>query len=336
MATFEELRGGVNFARYAPGQKTGHYESFFLRANHPSRPLAFWIRYTLFSPHKHPEKAIGELWSVWFDGEGGRNHAAKSEIPLAECSFARDRFAVRIGEARLDPSVAQGRAGSGESHIAWDLQLSGEEPPLFLLPAAYYETALPKAKSIVGLPMARFQGTLTVGGQVEAIDNWIGSQNHNWGSRHTDLYAWGQVAGFDTHPESFLEVATARVKLGPIWSPTMTPMVLRHRGIEHALTSLSQTRKARGKFSYFDWTFATENDDIRVQGHINAPARDFVGLRYYNPPGGIKSCLNSKLAACELELLDKKTGQTESLRTAHRAAFEILTDDTKHGIELKA
>ena len=28
----------------------GHYESWFLRGNHPSRPLAFWIRYTIFHP----------------------------------------------------------------------------------------------------------------------------------------------------------------------------------------------------------------------------------------------------------------------------------------------
>jgi len=52
----------VNFTRYLPGQTTDHYESFFVRANHPTRPLAFWIRYTLFSPHRHPENALGELW----------------------------------------------------------------------------------------------------------------------------------------------------------------------------------------------------------------------------------------------------------------------------------
>src|SRR5688500_2735999 len=33
-----------NAVRYRPGEAAGHYESFFLRANHPARPLAFWIR----------------------------------------------------------------------------------------------------------------------------------------------------------------------------------------------------------------------------------------------------------------------------------------------------
>jgi hypothetical protein len=34
----------VNFARFQPGQKAGHDESFFQHANHPTRPIAFWYR----------------------------------------------------------------------------------------------------------------------------------------------------------------------------------------------------------------------------------------------------------------------------------------------------
>jgi hypothetical protein len=49
----EIARQQVNWTRYQPGQATGHYESFFQRANHPTRPMAFWIRYTIFSPQNH-------------------------------------------------------------------------------------------------------------------------------------------------------------------------------------------------------------------------------------------------------------------------------------------
>jgi len=35
----------ANHARYQPGQRAGHYESFFLRANHPARLLAFYRCY---------------------------------------------------------------------------------------------------------------------------------------------------------------------------------------------------------------------------------------------------------------------------------------------------
>jgi hypothetical protein len=326
----------ANLTRYRPGQRSGHYESFFLRANHPTRPLAFWIRYTLFSPHRHPDKAIGELWAVFFDGESGAHVVAKTEVPFARCRFSNADFDVRIDDATLYADQLQGHAESGGHRIAWDLRYSGDAAPLFLLPPRLYEASLPKAKSLVSLPLARFTGVLVVDGHSVEIADWVGSQNHNWGSKHTDLYAWGQVAGFDSHPNSFLEVATARLKIGPLWTPSMTPMVLRHAGREHTLNDLRQTLRARGSFSYFVWRFASENDAVKIEGQIEAPRQAFVGLRYYNPPGGIKHCLNSKLASCELRLSDKRSGNSEELRTANRAAFEILTDDTAHGVEMRA
>jgi hypothetical protein len=184
-----------------------------------------------------------------------------------------------------------------------------------------------------------FNGRLVVDGETQRIENWAGSQNHNWGSQHTDHYAYGQVAGFDDAPQSFLEVATARIKLGPFYTPFMTPLVLRHNGDEFALNALSRAMKAKARFSYFDWHFAAEDEAVRIEGRIHATADAFVGLRYYNPPGDSKCCLNSKIAACELTLTDKRPGHDSTprkLATQHRAAFEILSDDfTSHGVEVR-
>src|SRR5262249_6629502 len=152
------------------------------------------------------------------------------------------------------------------------------------------------AKALVSLPLAVFSGTVAVDGKPIDVGGWVGSQNHNWGSKHTDHYAWGQVAGFDTHPESFLEVVTARLKLGPVWTPFMTALVLRHDGREHDLNSLAQTIRAEGAFGGTVWRFRSETPSVRIQGRIDADRDDFVGLGYKNPPGGVKHCLNSKLA----------------------------------------
>ncbi len=55
MSTAEvSARSRWNACRFVPGDAGGHYESYFQRANHPSRPLAFWIRYTVFSPAGRP------------------------------------------------------------------------------------------------------------------------------------------------------------------------------------------------------------------------------------------------------------------------------------------
>ncbi|MBI4515684.1 MAG: hypothetical protein HY699_07705 [Deltaproteobacteria bacterium] len=326
----------ANFARYRPGQHGGHYESFFVRANHPSRPLAFWIRYTIFSPDRRPELAIGELWAVAFDGESSEHVAVKSEVPLSHCLFDRDKFAVRIAGALLEPGRLSGGAASGGHTLSWDLDFGGATEPLFLFPLKLYDTRLPKAKTLVPAPLAVFSGTLTVDGRTLAVDDWIGSQNHNWGSQHTDHYAWGQVAGFDDAPGDFLELGTARLKFGPFWTPFMTTLVLRHRGQEIALNSLRQTLRARASFGYFSWQFHSATAAVEVEGSIHAPRESFVGLRYLNPPGGSKHCLNSKLAACELRLTDKLAGATEVLHCRQRAAFEILTGDSDHGVAISA
>jgi hypothetical protein len=322
----------VNWTQYRPDRASGHYESFYQRANHPSRPWAFWIRYTLFSPRGHAEAAVGELWSVFFDGETGEHVVAKQTRPLRACLFDSAAFAIRVGDSTLGPGSLTGAAGP----ITWDLRYTSAEPPLYLLPGRLYRGGVPKAKSLVGAPLAEFTGTLRVGGRSIEIDRWLGSQNHNWGSRHTDRYAFGQVAGFDGAPGSFLEIATVQARLGPVTTPWLTPLVLRHRGVEHSLVGLRQARRARASYRYFRWDFESESDTVLISGHIAAPPDAFVALAYANPPGGVKHCLNTKIGSCELAIRHKSTGAREVLRAGHRALFEILTDDRDHGIPVRA
>jgi hypothetical protein len=330
-----DFKQRVNHARFH-GQPNGHYESFFLRANHPSRPLAFWIRYTIFSPKNRPDNSLGELWAIFFNGESNEHAVAKQEFPLAECRFDTSAFGVQIGSATLSPHFLQGMIHGKNHRLTWELVFDGNGDPLLLLPLNLYEGRFPAAKSLVSLPMAKFKGNFSVNGEWFDVNDWIGSQNHNWGIRHTDLYAWGQVAGFDTHPESFLEVATARLKLGPFWTPPITLLVLRHQQKEYALTGIVQGIKAKGRFKYFTWEFRSGTNDIEIEGQISATRDDFIGLKYYNPPGGSKYCLNSKIAECTLRVKDKTVGKTETLETKHRAAFEILTNDQNHGMPILA
>ncbi len=329
-----EIAATFNHARFHPGQTLGHYESFFQRANHPTRPLAFWIRYTVFSPHAEPARAIGELWAVMFNGETGRHVAVKREVPMAQCEFSRHCFGARVADATLSPDALTGTASSGGHSLKWDLRYSGDQLPVFLMPLDKYAGSFPKAKSLVGLPMARYNGAVIVDGERHAVENWAGSQNHNWGSRHTDRYAYGQVCGFDNAPDSFLEMATARIRLGPLLTPPMTLVVLRHEGREYAFKSIWRGLRAKASYRCFEWQFATGDGDARIEGEIRADKSAFVGLRYYNPPGGDKYCLNSKIASCRLLL--KRRGQPNAmLESKQRAAFEILTDDLEHGVVIR-
>lgn len=320
-----------NSSRFRQGDPQGFYESYFQRANHWSRPLAFWIRYTVYSPKGRHNDACGELWAIYFDGENDRITAVKETVPISECSFSPTRLEARIGSATLTERDLHGRASSETHRFAWALEYGGEDQPLLLLPESLYKRAVPKAKALVGTPNAMYTGKLIVDGNEVWVDGWKGSQNHNWGTRHTDRYAWGQVAGFDNAPDAFLECATAQIKLGPFWSPRLTFVVLRDEEGVVALNGLLQAVRASGHVTFFDWDIATQNSLVQIAGRIYAPAGAFVGLSYQNPPGGKKTCLNTKLASAEITV--KRRGRpSRTLVTKHRAAFEILSDRSDHGV----
>ncbi|MCP4444951.1 MAG: hypothetical protein GY811_06340 [Myxococcales bacterium] len=316
-------------------QPGGHYESWFQRANHPTRPQAFWIRYTIFSPKGRPQDALGELWAIYFDGEAKSVIAIKQVMPIAECAFSADGLDHRVGNSTLNSDKLSGEALGQGNAISWDLRYKSPDPHLLLLPESLYKAPFPKAKSLVGSPLAMYSGSINVNGTSVDIDKWVGSQNHNWGSKHTDKYAWGQVAGFDDEPDAFLEVATARVQLGPIWTPRMTVMVLRLDGEEIRLNSIPQSVKADGRYDCFNWNFESRTRAATIAGTIAAPIESFVGLPYSNPPGGEKTCLNTKIASCHLTV--RRRGlPPRSLNTRFRAAFEILTSESDHKVPVLA
>jgi len=319
-----------NAARFTVGQPNGHYESWFCRANHPSRQLAFWIRYTIFNPHRCPDAAKGELWAIAFDGEDNRVTARKQEIPIHHCRFAADGLDAIIGPSRLNGSELEGSAGD----IRWALEHGSSAAPLLLLPRRLYEGGFPKAKAMVGSPWARYRGEIHIGDRTWQIDDWVGSACHNWGSRHTDRYAWGQVSGFDDAPDVFLECTTAKVKLGPFWTPWVTMVVVREGDRELAINGLLRGTLAKAKFDDLTWSFRASRGSLTIDCTLTAPSDRFVGLAYANPPGGTKVCLNSKLASCRLDI--REGGRSRSYTTAHRAAFELLTDEPHPRIPIVA
>ena len=333
----------VNFSRYhghghGHGQKKGFYESFYQRANHPTQPLAFWTRYTIFSAKNKPEESIGELWGVFFNGMTGEHVAIKKEWPLSHCTFDTTKFFVKVGEAILQEGSLKGELSADKKRLGWNLTFETKEKPSPFMPLHFYERRFPVAKSAIGFPMARYNGTFIVNGREIPIRDWVGSQNHNWGYKHTDQYALGQVAGFDNSADSFFEIATARMKIGCFKFPALTPAVLRHRGREHTFYNLWQALKSRGSYRYFVWDFHVENKDLEIDGTIAAPKNAFVAFVYYNPPGDIKNCLNTKIASCHLRLRYKNLIhdlKNEELIAQHRSLFEILTGDFNgHGVSI--
>ena len=107
-------------------------------------------------------------------------------------------------------------------------------------------------------------------------------------------------------------------------------MTLRHNGHEFRLNTIAQSLKAKGRFDYFNWKFYSKNSEVEIEGTIFADKNDFVELKYYNPPGGIKNCLNTKIASAKIKIRYKNSSgkfTEELLETKNRGAFEILEDE---------
>lgn len=334
--------------RLDPRSKRGHYESWFVRGNAPASlgpelgRRAFWIRYTSFVPRGEDASSAashGELWAIWFDGARSdpfeRQVAVRSKAPLDRCSFSSDGLGVRIADATLSGARAAGAIPTPAGPFAWDLQISPNSAaaaasPVLLFPEALYRGALPKAKALCIAPNVQLSGSVTVHGVPHAIDGWLGSVNHNWGSRHTDRYAWGQVAGFDDAGELFLECASARIRIGPMLSPQLSPIALRLGDRDLPFQSAASLLSTKASVSLVGdellWTLVTAPSTQRGRAVVTfrAPRRDFVALSYPNPPGGTRTCLNTKIARCELRL--EQGSRVLHATSQSAAAFEILTD----------
>ena len=279
---------------------------------------------------------MGQLWAIAFDGEAKQITAVRQDLPLSECRFSSARLEARIGRAELTSHGLSGAAEAGGRRIAWQLAIRGGEPPLLLLPAAWYARRLPAAKALVTNPGAVFDGWLEIDGARLAIDGWRGSQNHNWGSRHTDRYAWGQVAGFDGDEDAFLECSTARVRVGPVWTPWLTLLVLRSRGPRARAQRPARLAARAGTSRRLRLELrepgAGRADPRPDRGARRAPSWDCAtGI----PPAARRSASTASSRAAS-SMLEETGRPPRSLRSESRAAFEILTDQAPPEVPIVA
>jgi hypothetical protein len=311
-----------------------YYESRYIRANDPERPQALWLRETLLLPTAGDP--VADVWVMVFDPEGAGNRALKEPYAIDAAVYEYDDWTARIGAAKIDDRSAQGVVTGRNRSARWDLRITrGSEQPVKLLTERGYNARFPTAKTMVRHPLAQFDGQLELDDVRVGVDGWTGSVNHNWGTRHTPAYAFGQVCGFDDAPDSSLEVVTARAAIGPVSLPAATLFVFRHAGEEFAVRSILGSLHTHGRYRPFSWTFGARVGDRMLEGEITTEPNDVIGLTYTDTDGESKYCYNSAIATCRIQLAGKAFERTELLAT-RRAMFEILTDSRHEAVPLLA
>lgn len=322
-----------NAVRYDPSRSSGHIESYFLKANDAEGRRALWIKATLFASSARPAHALAEAWAVVFDRDGG-HVAVKRSVPYSEAEFSRNGLGIRIGDLlRIEPGRARGNIEYGGRTVRFELSSRGSGPPMVPLPmAAMYRAPFPRIKLVTPQPDLVIDGSATVDGGALRIEGWRGMQGHNWGTSHAELYAWGHCNVWDQGNGPVLEALSAKLKVGPLTSPMLTLICLRHEGVSYDLTSPGAWLRNRGELDGRRWHFAGKRGGVRIEADVSGHAQDFVGLYYPNPDGRMTYCLNTKLASARVRI--ELPGREPSDWMTRAAAFEIGTRDPDHGIRM--
>lgn len=307
----------------------GHYESFYLRAADPAGGRSAWIRHTV---HKRPgEASTGALWFTLFDAAAPGPRAVKQS--LVAPAVPADGW-LALGDSRFGPAGAHGHAQAAGRSAAWNLRFNGGGGvPLRHLPRDWmYRAALPRTKVETPLPQAAISGWVEFDGERLKIDGWHGMVGHNWGSEHAERWIWLHGVGFDEQPESWIDVALGRVRLGPLVTPWIANGALSQGGERIRLGGLARRPHVAERHDGGELTLPGAGVEVKVS--VRAAPAQLASWIYSDPGGGEHHSTNCSIAG--LELLVSRTGRKPlQLTTAHGGAWELGTREPAPGVTVQ-
>jgi len=322
------LRSTARFPGVA--SSAGHYESFYLKASHPTDPVSLWIRYTI---HKRPGEAPkGSLWFTLFDSREVGPWAVK--VTTDDLGFGPDHY-IHVGDARFEPGRVGGTVSVDGREASWSLFYDCAEDPFLHLPRdLMYRAPLPRTKLLSPYPDARFSGHVEVGGQSIDLDGWRGMVGHNWGAQHAERWVWTHGADFDGHADAWLDAAFGRIKIGSRTTPWIANGVLSLDGVRHRLGGIGAVRRTEVTETPTGCTFTLPGKDITVQGRVGADSKDFVGWVYADPDGSEHNTVNCSISDMTLTV-SRPSRPPLTLKSAAGAAYELGMREQDHGMPIQ-
>jgi hypothetical protein len=324
------VRSEARFPRL--GREAGHYESFYLKASRPSGGQSVWIRHTV---HKRPaEEPTAALWLTVFDADAPGPRATKASFAAAELSAPEGAY-IRVDGAVLEPGRAVGDIDTPELRASWDLGFEDPGKAFHHLPyERLYEAPLPRTKFLSPYPSARFEGTVTVGGERIEVGDWPGMIGHNWGVEHAERWVWIQGADLGGEKGSYLDVAAGRIKVGPMTTPWVANGMLRIDGSEHRLGGFDRILSTKLGEQPTSCDFRLSGKDLKLRGRVSSQPRNFVAWIYADPKGPEHNTLNCSIADLELEV-ERRGREPERIELSAAATYEIGMRQTDHGIPVQ-
>jgi hypothetical protein len=295
------------------------YESWYLKASHPTEPRGVWIRYTTHQKPDGPERP-----SLWFTLFGdGPPKAAKVTLGPEALSRGDGAF-IRIGESKFCDGVVRGSVLDAR----WDLTFEHAEPELRHLPRAWMYKA----------PAASFSGTVTFGDETVELDRWPGMVGHNWGAEHAERWIWMNGASFDGRDsDTWLDIAIGRIKVGPWTTPWIANGVVSLGGERHQIGGIERARGTKIDETPERCVFTLPGKDMTIRGEVRAPRERFVGWVYADPDGSEHNTVNCSVAELTLEVQRTASPAAAPVRlhSAYGAAYELGMREKDHGMPIQ-
>ena len=321
-----EKRTHARFPDVPPDK--GHYESFYIKACHPTESLGIWIRHTV---HKHSGQELqGSVWFTLFDGTAEGPLASKVTLPGPRVD---EGAYIVIGETRFEPGRAVGSARTDQLDASWELEFTAEQEALFHLPRDWmYRAPIPKTKLLSPYPDARFDGQVKAGDRTIELSGWRGMVGHNWGAQHAERWIWMHGADFEGEPDVWLDAAIGKVKLGPVTTPWVGNGTLYIDGERHRLGGPGRKTRVNEKPDRCD--FQLPGAEVTVSGRVESDRKNFVGWVYADPDGPEHNTVNCSIA--DMTLTVSADGRPDrELRVRGGAAYELGMREKDHGMPIQ-
>jgi hypothetical protein len=329
------MQTSAMFAHTPP--RRAMYESFYVRAVSPSRPLGVWIRHT--AQKRAGARATGSIWCTVFDGERGRPFTCKvTSDRLREpadgwIAVGEDAAASSGAGASIGPSATQGACGEA----SWSLRFSpGAEPLRHLRRGWLYRAPLPRTKLTSPAPDARFDGSLRVGERELDVAGWRGMVGHNWGSEHAERWIWLHGVDFAEDGTAWLDVALGRVLVGGRLTPWIANGAISLSGRRLRIGGLgARGVQVRESAERCELQLPCEGGAM-LRARVEVPAGAAAAWRYDDPDGGAgHDVVNCSIAALQLSVSAAGERTARTLTSAHGGAYELGMREHEHGVPVK-
>lgn len=296
-------------------------EVWYATVTHRALRSGLWLRYTVSAPRAAEPSCA--LWASYFDPAGKRTFCGRDTYSIDRLGHVpgRDDGAlVRIGDAWLSETHLEGRVASDGRAVEWSLDLEPADRCYQHLPPLLRRRAAQRFSSLCSPNLSvPFSGTVAVDGETFTYDREPGCQTHRWGRRHSHSWAWAHCSEWDDGADAVFEAVAA--KAAP-WLPALSFPYLRYGGEDLVFTAT----RSRGRYELPVWTFSASNERWRVSGAARLAFDRSVQVRYDDPDGGTRHCVNSEIADLAIEVYERRDWGWERrgvLRSTGGAHFEL-------------